>query len=180
MKASLKVKWTGLFCFLTTILVCQTSKAQGFSDSDLRKHLVKYNPVWTEQSKNSTESMPLSGSKGNGLNVWVQDGDIYFYMANNECYDENADLLKLGCIRLHLSPNPFEVNGTFKQELDIYSSRMIITGTSKDGLKGKVSLWFDIRQPAVYAQIESSKPISMKASFATWRDKSRFNRIRKL
>lgn len=171
MKASTKLKWIEILCFLSITLQCPVSKAQGLTDVDLKKQLTTYNPVWTQQSKSSAESMPLSGSKGNGMNVWVQNGDIYFYLANNECYDENTDLLKLGCFRLHLSPNPFEIEGTFKQELDLYTSRMIITGTSKNGIKGKVSLWFDIRQPVVYAQVESSQPVSLKASFATWRDR---------
>jgi len=164
-------KWLSATLVLFLIFQCANSNAQGLDEAGLKNQLAKYNPVWTEQSTSSSESMPLSGSKGNGLNVWVQDGDVYFYLANNECYDENADLLKLGCIRLHLSPNPFAPGSTFKQELDIYNSRIIITGKSKDGKEGKVCLWYDIRKPVVYAQVTSSLPVNLKATFATWRDR---------
>jgi len=158
--------------FIFTLFLCNSGKAQqGLDNATLQKQLTRYTPVWTEQSQNSSGSMPLSGSKGNGLNVWVQDGDIYFYLANNECYDENADLLKLGCFRIHLTPNPFGPGTSFKQELDIYHSKIIITGTSKNGTEGKVSMWFDIRKPVVYAQITTTLPVEMKATFATWRDR---------
>lgn len=161
---------TSLLIF--TLFICNNGMAQQTLDNaGIQKQVSRYNPVWTEQSKNSSESMPLSGSKGNGLNVWVQDGDIYCYLANNECYDENADLLKLGCIRIHLTPNPFGPGTTFKQELDIYNSRVIITGRSNNGTEGKVTLWYDIREPVVYAQVKSTLPIEMRATFATWRDR---------
>lgn len=148
------------------------SYSQKLDEAGVKKYVSEYNPVWQEQSRNSTESMPLSGSKGNGLNVWVQDGDIYMYLANNECYDENTDLLKLGCVRVKFNPNPFEAGGTFKQELDLFNSEVVITGKSKSGLQGKVRLWYDVREPVLYAQVEASKPVSVQASFATWRDKT--------
>lgn len=164
-------KWFGATLILLSIFQCASIQAQGLDEAAVKKQMAKYNPGWTEQSTSSSESMPLSGSKGNGLNIWVQDGDVYFYLANNECYDENADLLKLGCFRIQLSPNPFAKGSTFKQELDIYNSRIVITGKSKNGLEGKVCLWYDIREPVVYIQVTSSLPVELKATFATWRDR---------
>ena len=35
--------------------------------------------VWHSQSKNSSESMPVGGGSI-GMNVWVENGDIYFYL----------------------------------------------------------------------------------------------------
>ncbi|MDP4292171.1 MAG: DUF5703 domain-containing protein, partial [Bacteroidota bacterium] len=172
MKAFNKFRQIFTFLFLPALLWGVNVKAQqGLYVAVIERQLAIYNPVWTEQSESSSESMPLSGSKGNGLNVWVQDGDIYLYLANNECYDENADLLKLGCIRIRLTPNPFAQNTVFKQELDIYNSRVIIIGKSKNGTEGSVSLWYDIRKPAVYAQVNTNQPVEMKATFATWRDR---------
>ena len=164
-------KWCVVTLFFALLFGHAPINAQGLSPEALKKQLSHYNPVWTEQSKSSSESMPLSGSRGNGLNVWTQDGDIYFYLANNECYDENTDLLKLGCIRLNLNPNPFGAGSVFKQELDIYGSRITISGKSKDGVEGRVSLWYDIRKPVLYAQVASSVPVAVKATFATWRDR---------
>ncbi len=45
--------------------------------------LAKYNVVWDSPSKDSLDSMPLSGRLGAGANVWVQDGSIWIYPSHN-------------------------------------------------------------------------------------------------
>jgi hypothetical protein len=49
---------------------------------------IKYNIVWNTPSKDALESMPLSGRKGTGANVWVQNGALWIYLAHNGAYDE--------------------------------------------------------------------------------------------
>ena len=39
------------------------------------------NVVWDSPSVDSLDSMPLSGRHGAGVNVWVQDGSIWLYLA---------------------------------------------------------------------------------------------------
>src|ERR1043165_7190124 len=92
------------FCFF--ILLSLQLYAQALSD---------YNIVWNSQSKNSSESMPCGGGDV-GLNVWVENGSLFFYVSQSGAFDENNGFLKLGRVRVDLSPNPFE-NGNFKQEL---------------------------------------------------------------
>jgi hypothetical protein len=53
------------------------------------------NITWTTQSKNSGESMPCGGGDI-GLNVWVENGELFFYIARSGTFDENNALLKLG------------------------------------------------------------------------------------
>lgn len=53
------------------------------------------NFVWNTQSKNSSESMPCGGGDI-GMNVWVEKGDILFYVSKSGCFDENNTLLKQG------------------------------------------------------------------------------------
>ena len=60
----------------------------------------KYNVVWDSPSKDSLDSMPLSGRLGAGANVWVEAGSIWIYPSHNGAYDEVGRLLKLGCIRV--------------------------------------------------------------------------------
>ena len=50
------------------------------------------NFVWNTQSKNSSESMPCGGGDI-GMNVWVEKGDILFYVSKSGCFDENNTLL---------------------------------------------------------------------------------------
>ena len=45
--------------------------------------------------------MPCGGGDI-GLNVWVENGDILFYIAKSDAFDENNTLLKLGRVRIHL------------------------------------------------------------------------------
>jgi hypothetical protein len=41
--------------------------------------LNQYNVVWTSQSKNSAQSMPVGGGDV-GLNVWVENNELFFYI----------------------------------------------------------------------------------------------------
>ena len=51
------------------------------------------------------------------MNIWVEEGDILFYLSRSGTFDENNCQLKLGRFRLRLSPNPFEDAKDFRQEL---------------------------------------------------------------
>ena len=62
--------------------------------------------VWTTPSRNSSESMPCGGHDV-GMNVWVENGDVLFYVSRSGMFDENNTLLKAGRFRLHLSSQPF-------------------------------------------------------------------------
>ena len=54
-----------------------------------------YNIVWDTQSSNSAESMPVGGGDI-GLNVWVEDDEILFYIGRSGAFDENNHFVKLG------------------------------------------------------------------------------------
>lgn len=53
-----------------------------------------YNIVWTEQSKNSSESMPLVGGDA-GCNVWVENGDVLLYLQRSGSLTENGEVVEL-------------------------------------------------------------------------------------
>ena len=57
---------------------------------------------WRTPSKNSSESMPCGGGDI-GMNVWVENGDVLFYLSRSGSFDENNTLLKQGRFRIHLS-----------------------------------------------------------------------------
>ena len=58
---------------------------------------------WRTPSQNASESMPCGGGDI-GMNVWVEQGDILFYLSRSGCFDENNTLLKAGRFRISLSP----------------------------------------------------------------------------
>ncbi|QDK81053.1 hypothetical protein EXU85_21535 [Spirosoma sp. KCTC 42546] len=118
--------------------------------------------IWTSQSKNSSESMPCGGGDI-GLNVWVENGDVLFYLSRSGTFDENNAMLKLGRVRLKLSPNPF--NGTdFKQELKLTEGGITISGGNT-----QVNLWVDVFRSVVHVALQSAKPVSITAAYESWR-----------
>ena len=62
-----------------------------FSAAAFAADLKQYNIIWDTPSKDSLDSMPLSGRLGAGANVWVQDGSIWLYLSHNGAYDEKDD-----------------------------------------------------------------------------------------
>jgi hypothetical protein len=140
----------------------------GFSQS-LNAHppqISNYNVVWTSQSKNSSESMPCGGGDI-GLNVWVEKDEVLFYLSKSGTFDENNVMLKLGRVRLKLSPNPFtEIN--FKQELRLQEGGVRITGGTT-----QINLWVDVFQPVIHIDIQSAKPVKIAATYESWRHEDR-------
>lgn len=130
----------------------------------------RYNPTWTSQSKNSSESMPCGGGDI-GLNVWVEHGELLFYIARSGTFDENNAMLKLGRIRVKLSPNPFD-GGEFKQELTLHNGTVFIDGKSS-GISAQIKLWVDVYRPVIHLSIKSNKAIKTEAAFESWRYQDR-------
>ena len=79
--------------------------------------LSDYNPIWNTPSKGSHESMPCGGGSI-GMNVWVENGELYFYFSRSGTFDANNGFLKGGRVKIHLTPNPFE-SGDFRQETQL-------------------------------------------------------------
>eukprot|EP01035_Chromulina_nebulosa_P046647 gene46647-63185_t len=102
------------------------------------------NVIWASQSKNSGESMPCGGGDI-GLNVWVENGEVFCYMAKSGTFDENNAVLKLGRVRIKLSPNPFE-GKTFTQALVLKDGYVKINGTNGN-LSAEINFWVDVFRP---------------------------------
>src|ERR1700678_3642815 len=80
----------------------------GFGQVQSGSHFAEANDVtWNSLGQNENDSMPI----GNGdlaLNVWTeQNGDIVLLAAKSDAWSENGQLLKLGRVRVKLTPNPF-------------------------------------------------------------------------
>lgn len=122
---------------------------------------------WTSPSHNSSESMPCGGS-GIGMNVWVENGDILFYIAQNGSYDENNTLLKQGRFRLKLTPNPFLNNSDFRQILKVNDGYVEISGGETI-----VQLWADVFKPVVHLDVKNKKRTVAEISYENWRYEDR-------
>ena len=134
-------------------------------DDRLTELPASYNIIWDSPSKDSLDSMPLSGRMGAGANVWVQDGSIWLYLAHNGAYDEQGRLLKLGCVRI--TPGSVTLGAAgFRQELDLSKGTICIR---QDGFQA--SLWF--AGQTLMIETDSIKPQPLEIAFATWRDQQR-------
>jgi hypothetical protein len=129
--------------------------------------LAFYNPVWESPSQNASESLPLGGGDV-GMNVWVEDGAVYFYFSRSGTFCEDNTVLKLGRVRLELEPNPFKNPETFRQELLLQESAVKITGQN-DGQKVEIETWVDVHQPIIHVEISSESALELTAVYESWR-----------
>ena len=125
-----------------------------------------YNLVWTSQSVNSSESMPCGGGDV-GLNVWVENGDLLFYVSQSGTFDENNCMLKLGRVRVKLSPNPFD-GENFKQELHLKEGFVTIDG-EHDGVKATAKLWVEVFRQVIHFELDANRPVLTEATYESWR-----------
>ena len=112
--------------------------------------------------ENSSESMPCGGGDI-GLNVWVEKGEILFYLSRSGAFDENNVFPKLGRVRLKLMPNPFD-GGDFRQELKLKEGYIEISGN-----KTIVKIWVDVFSPVVHVETESNQLVTVEATYENWR-----------
>ena len=125
------------------------------------------NVVWNSPSRNSSESMPCGGGDI-GLNVWVEKGDLLFYISRSGSFDENNCMLKQGRVRLRLSPNPFLNASDFRQELKLNEGYVEVSAGGTI-----IQLWVDVFHPLIHVELESRQAVSTEVFYENWRYKDR-------
>ena len=156
-----KMKFLYLPYFLLCVFILISFSAEA-------KDYVPKDYIWTSQSKNSSESMPCGGGDI-GLNVWVENGDILFYMSKSGMFDENNTLLKAGRMRLRLSPNPFDsYNCKFQQRLCLNDGAIYVEANGVE-----VRIWADVFSPNIFIELKSDKRQDAVLSYENWRYKDR-------
>ena len=121
---------------------------------------------WHTPSKNASESMPCGGGDV-GMNVWVEQGDVLFYLSRSGSFDENNTLLKQGRFRISLSPGIDE--RYFQQILHLKDGYVEVT----DGFIS-IQLWADVQKPVVHVDIVSMKErLNVAVTYENWRTRDR-------
>lgn len=128
------------------------------------------NVVWESPSRNSSESMPCGGGDI-GMNVWVEEGDVLFYLSRSGTFDENNCQLKQGRFRLRLSPNPFEDAKDFRQELKLQDGYVEVSAGGT-----QVQIWADVFHPVVHVEIAGGQSVQAEVIYENWRYKERIIR----
>ena len=151
-----------LFLFFISLTFIASTAAQSYVD--------QYNVVWNSPSANSSESMPVGGGDI-GLNVWVEEGDLLFYLSRSGTFDENNTMLKLGRVRVKLTPNLLDgVN--FRQELKLHDGYVRIEAGEGRNAVG-IDLWVDVFRPVVHLQIDAKQPVTAEVGYENWRYRAR-------
>ena len=128
--------------------------------------------VWTSPSQDSRGSMPI-GNGEVGANVWVEEkGDLQFYLSRTDAWSENCRLLKLGKVRMTLTPNPLQTGGTFNQTLDLDCGEILIRFKANEQ---DVAIRFavDAHHPVVTVDVCSRQPVEVQVSLENWRTRRR-------
>jgi hypothetical protein len=134
--------------------------------------LEPYNVVWETASKDSSGSMPI-GNGDIGLNIWVEEGgNLIFYISKTDSWSENARLLKLGKVRIGLSPNPFEKGMPFKQTLKLRHGEIeIVAGAAER--QARLRVWVDANRPVIRVEAVGEGAFELEAHLEVWRTKQR-------
>lgn len=131
-----------------------------------------YNVIWNAPSADASGSMPI-GNGVVGLNVWVESGgDLLFYIARVDAWSECERLLKLGRIRVSLTPNPFAADQPFRQELILREGRIAITAGAAER-QVEISLLVDAGAPRIELDLRAASPVKLSAALEIWRTERR-------
>src|SRR5215207_4448429 len=120
----------------------------------MRESLHRYNVVWDSPSRDETGSMPI-GNGDLGANVWVEEsGDILLLLGKTDAWDENSILLKLGRLRLKITPPPRP--DSFRQTLRLATGDVeIVLGDVR------LTIWADANRPVMYVDAKGERPFEI-------------------
>ena len=121
-----------------SLLYCGSTGAQTPSGDPLEA----CNVTWKSPSEDCNGSMPI-GNGDIGMNVWVErGGDLWLLLSKTDAWSENGRLLKLGRIRVSLTPNPFAEGVPFQQVLRLRQGEIVITAGEPDQAV-TLTIWID-------------------------------------
>lgn len=88
------------------------------------------------------------------MNIWVEEGDIMFYVSRSGTFDENNCLLKQGRIRLRLLPNPFKDTKDFRQELKLKDGYVEVAAGNT-----QIQFWVDVFHPVIHVEVTNTQAL---------------------
>ena len=127
-----------------------------------------YEVVWDSPSPNCNGTMPL----GNGeiaLNAWIEpSGDLRFYIARTDSWDDSGRLVKVGAMRIKVGDGPAERTKMFRQVLTAKEGTLSARYGDGDA-QVDLRLWVDANRPVIYVEAQTAKPTTAIALMELWR-----------
>ncbi len=126
------------------------------------------NVVWDSPSKDHTGSMPI-GNGDIGANVWVDtNGVLTLLIGKTDAWNGNCQLLKIGRLRVTLTPNPFAAGRPFEQTLRLRQGEIgIRCGEGDQAVELKI--WVDANRPAIRVEADGPAPFEARVQLDPWR-----------
>lgn len=143
--------------------------------TDITNLLDSCNVTWNEPGPTSSQSMPL-GNGDIGLNVWVEpNGDLLFYIGKTDAWNESvhgsAGLLKLGRVRVSMTPSPLVAGAPFLQVLKLHEGEIQVREGAGDQAV-VLRVWVDANQPVIRVEMQSHTPVTTQVALESWRPAS--------
>ena len=170
---------------ILTVLLVFTMNNIALAATSSILDLDKYDVTWTTPSADSPgrEDAPsrLTDSRGSmplgngevGINAWVEPGgDLRLLIGRNDSYSEVSRLLKVGAVRVSLSPNPFTAGDPFRQRLHLKDGAIEITA-GKPGKSARLTLFVDTDHPVIHCAGRFDAPTRVTVTAESWRTESR-------
>ncbi|KPK41186.1 MAG: hypothetical protein AMJ65_09950 [Phycisphaerae bacterium SG8_4] len=161
LRESMPGKWSILIAL--SLAVSSFAVAQSVS---------QYDVVWEAPSEDSSGSMPI-GNGDIGLNLWVDPaGELVFYISKTDSWSENARLLKLGLVRVKMSPGLWEQGMVFRQKLNLGGGQIEITAGEGERER-RLRVWVDANRPVIFVEARGERPFDLEAKLQIWRTHER-------
>lgn len=116
--------------------------------------------------------MPV-GNGDLGINVWAEaDGALQFLVGKTDTWDEHGRLLKLGKVRIDVTPNPFAKGLPFEQRT-VLRDGVILVKAGEKGAEVRFRIWVDANHPSARFEMTSDQPVGVKVTLENWRKEVR-------
>lgn len=128
-----------------------------------------YDVVWNTLGKDHRDSMPI-GNGDIGVNAWTEaNGDLVLLISKTDAFTENDQLVKIGRVRVRLTPNPFVNTSNFLQTLNVRKGLLTMTA----GANTELRVWIDANHPVIHTEFHGAHPVTMTAGVELWRTEPR-------
>jgi hypothetical protein len=127
-----------------------------------------YEVVWDSPSEDVNGTVPL-GNGGVALNAWIdRAGDLKFYIARTDSWDDNGRLVKVGAVRVRVGGSVPGRTKTFTQRLNAKDGTLTACFGPADA-QVRMALWVDAHRPLVCVEVDTTRPTAATATVELWR-----------
>ena len=128
-----------------------------------------YEVIWDTPSPDTNGTMPL----GNGeiaLNAWIEpSGDLRFYIARTDAWDDSGRLVKVGALRIKVGDSSASRTKKFRQILTAKDGTLSASFGEGDA-QVDLRLWVDANRPVVCVEAKTVLPSTATAMLELWRN----------